>query len=868
MADTRTWTGNLTVGRYAAIATDTTHGTVPDGGPYHAGESGGAETPLIGRGVELATGLARLAQPGIRLLALTGSPGVGKTRLARAIAQEARLQYGWETYFLDVSLLAEGDALLARLAPKSAPRKGVNGAASAAPGFDRAEYLSTSVDLLILDECDRVAGLDGAIVALLEHFPALKILSTSSASYRSPRQHAYPLLPLEIPDPRRRASPESIQAIPAVAFFVERARMLNPEFVLTAQNAVAIAELCIRLDGLPLALECAAARLKVLTPVALLEHLVQGEVHWIGQLDLTLLARSEGNSCEPQLDLIASYRASYELLPEGDRIALAQLAVCSDGFDLELIEAIWCMPRDARVATLRRLELFGDLGLLTRQPASDGQPRFRLLATLREFLLEQLRDEGELLETGRRHANALLALAEQAATHLQTQISERWLARLDAEYGNCRVALRWFREAGHLVEGLRLGSALWRFWWHRGYLGEGRQELQALLDADSGGAPADIRAAALSAAGNLSTKQGDYLHAHAFLLECLRLQRTRPGAEMVIAVALDDLGFVQYRQNLHEQARTSFEESLFLARQTEFDRGAGRALNHLGLLLLDMGEPQEARQLFEEAQALFGTVADTLNVAMSLCYLGAAWLAAGELTLGKTWFDQALLYAAEHGIRRAKVMALAGQGEIAFAREDYARVRDCYAASLLVASEDADYQGVVNGIEGLAALAAALGEVVAALRLAAAAEHLRATLGAPALPIESARFARRLGRARRACSDDRGKALQIEGSRLTIEQAIEQAFLVGESVPTPVEDAVLRDIGGGLKPGDELTPREWEVAQLIARGQTNRQVADALSITERTASTHVSHILGKLALTSRTQIAAWTRTAQPAEHTG
>lgn len=812
-------------------------------------------TPLMGRVHALATGRDRLLQPSVRLLTLTGPDGVGKTRLARGIAQELHNTTGWPIFFIQLTALKDVAAIYSAIGDAFA-----NDHEREASPVEWCAILRRMPCLLILDGCEQLSGTPAVLDALLSEFRLLKILATSRVSFRSRWQHEFPVAPLATPDLRHLPPAEILAEVPAVALFTERARAIHPEFTLTAENSSSVAELCVRLDGLPLALEHAAARLKVLTPSALLEQLVQDEADWIGQIDLHLLTIPGADNPARQDNLIAMYHASYEQIPPTDRLLLAQLAVCVGGCGLEVVEAIWGVPTAERTMTLRRLELLVDKGFLSREPTAAGRTQFRLLATFRQFLLERLRESGELAAAQHRHAAYALALAERAEPHLRSGVPATWIARLDQEYGNFCAALRWCQASGHISWGLRLGSALWRFWWHRGLLRAGQQVLEGLLAMPQQAILPPIRAAALCAAGNLAAKQGDYISARSFLVESLALWRTIPGDEQAMAMVLDDLGFVQYRQGEQIEAQRSYEASLVLARRIGFDYGTGRALNHLGLLALDTGDHAAARELFEEALPLFKTTDDTLNVAMSLCYLGSASLVAGALAPAQAWYERALSYTEHSGVRRARVMALAGLGEIAFVREEYESAHGFYAESLSTAHRDADYQGVINGIEGLAALAAACGEAARALRLAAAVDQLRIALGAPALPAEAARFARRLGRARRACSDDLRKALQVEGRIMSVDMAIEHA-LAGTSVasiPVTIGAVVAAERATSMEePTEALTPREREVAALIALGHTNRRIAEALSITERTAGTHVTHILGKLVLTSRVQIAAW-----------
>lgn len=453
-------------------------------------------TPLVGRDAERAAVAARLRHADVRLLTLTGAGGVGKTRLALAVAGDLLERFEDGVFFLDLSPTADPD-----LVPSMIARVLEVGEAGRRPLIERlVEHLGERSLLLVLDNAEQVLGAAPLVAGLLAACPRLKVLVTSRAALRLSGEHEHPVPPLQLPDPTDPPDPESLARCEAVALFVQRARAARPEFEITPANAPSVAELCARLDGLPLAIELAAARVKVLSPPALLARLGRR---------LCLLTGGARDLPARQQALRNTMDWCYDLLAPAEQVLFARLAVFVGGCTLEAAEAVAGAGDEAAPDVLDGLALLVDQSLLRQVEGPDGEPRFTMLETVREYAAERLEAGGDADVWRRRHADYYLALAEQAAPELVGPRQGAWLDRLEREHDNLRAALSWALERDEQTLGLRLVAALGHFWRVRGHLNEGQGWFERLLSRWPD-APAHARAEALSAAGNLAHARDDY----------------------------------------------------------------------------------------------------------------------------------------------------------------------------------------------------------------------------------------------------------------------------------------------------------------------------------------------------------------------
>jgi predicted ATPase/DNA-binding SARP family transcriptional activator len=535
---------------------------------------------LVGRRRELEEVTSALRGP-TRVLTLTGPGGSGKTRLAIEAANLLAEELADGAFFVALDAIRDPALLLPAIAEAVAVRE--SGDKSLPESL--AERLSGRQALLLIDNFEQLAEAAPALSEILEAAPGLSFLVTSRSALRVSGEQEYPLDPL---------APED-----AVALFVERAKGADPRFSLTDENTAAVEEICGRLDRLPLAVELAAARTKLLPPEAMLAMLDES---------LDLLSRGARDLPERHRALRETVAWSYDLLGPEEKTLFAQLAVFGGGFTLESSVAVCDASLDG-VATLL------DDSLLER----DG-PRFKMLETIREYALERLAAEQEADHVRRRHAEHFLKLAESDPVPEQAA----WLARMDAERDNFREALAWSLDTREASLGLRLAAALWEFWWVRGHLAEGRGWLHEALTRGRSAAP-ELRARALHAAGSLATRQGDYEAAAGLFEESLAIWEELNDAAGT-ARSLLSLGTVAAEQGDQERAIELSERAAELYDESGDQRGHALAISNLGGIALERGEYAKAASLSEQAYGLFETLEDSEGMAFALVNQGFAAL--------------------------------------------------------------------------------------------------------------------------------------------------------------------------------------------------------------------------------------------------
>jgi non-specific serine/threonine protein kinase len=772
-------------------------------------------TPLIGREQAVASALQVLGRDDVRLLTVTGPAGVGKSRLAVATAGRSVPRFEHGAWFVDLATVESPPGVLGAIGRVLGVREIRDTPISASVR----QHLADRCLLLVLDNFEHVLAAASAIGELLAACTRVKVLATSRAPLRLRWEHELPLASLDLPSPSVYEDPVALAAVPAVTLFVERARAIEPGFAVDARNAHAVADLCHQLDGLPLAIELAAARIRLLPPQAMLSRLSMG----VGPGSLDLLATRARDMPARHQTLRAAIGWSHDLLTPDHRSLFRRLAVFVGGCTLAMAEAVCEGLPDA--ASADQPSLLDDLGtlvenhLLRQVEDVDGEPRFRMLATIREYAAERLDASGEAETVRRRHALTMLELARRAGRGLVGEREAESMALLEREYDNLRAALTYLAQAGEIERddieaGLRTSRVLWRFWSIRGHLADGRAWLTALLERDRAtGPPSAARSLALSSAGWMALEQGDIADALALSEEGLAIARAceDPALE---AEHLSQIGHAARQQGDYATAQRCYEESLALRRSREDRLGIAWSLRNLAHVARLRGEHEQSCALYEESLAVGGALAPRSEVAGTLGYLGNALLRRGDLDRAQARFAESLGICVDIGHRRRLAYAL----------------------------------------EGLAGVSAARGAMERALRIAGAATALRERIGAPLWPAGLAALEQRLGPARQRLGPARAAECWAAGRALSLDDAVAEAM--GRDVPAPsVEDAVPSDGIGAAS--HSLTQREMEVVRQIVRGRTNRQIAEALVISEGTAAVHVKHILNKLGLDSRAQVAAW-----------
>lgn len=787
-------------------------------------------TSFVGRERDVAAIRERLVAT--RLLTLVGTGGVGKTRLALEVASGALDQFPDGAWLVELATISEPalatQAVATLLDLPEQP--------DCSPLVTLSDALRSQTILLVLDTCEHLIGPCSELAErLLCTCPGLRILATSREPLGIAGETVWEVSPLSVPDPGAALPVARLAQFEAAQLFVARAEAVVHAFSVTERNASAIARICRQLDGIPLALELAATWVKTLAVDQIAARLDDR---------FRLLTGGSRTAAPRQQTLRGAIAWSYDLLRQDEQTLFARLAVFAGTCSLEAVEAVCANDGIEEVDILGLLARLVDVSLVTAEQLGE-QKRYRLLESLRAYGREHLVTSGAAERTYRRHAQFYLALAEAAEAKLWGPDAAIWLERLEVEHDDLRAALRWSVGRGEAEIALRLAAALSRFWQIRGHLGEGLLWLARALTWTAGIEPA-TQARALDAAGRLASDQGDYERAVGFHDQALALRREL-GERRGIALALNNLGVVAQFQGDHGRAIALHEESLGIFREMGDEQGVGLTFLTLGVMAQLRGEIERATAWCEEALGHFRRLDDQHGVAASLNNLGNLASAHGDHAAAAACYAESLDLFRVRGERREVAACLRNLAEEARDHGDGERATVVCHESLVLSAELGDQWGIAAGLMLAARIAAAAGHAERATGLFGAAIAAREAAGSGTAVAPGGDHEETLAALKTKLGANRFVDAWAAGRVMTLDEAIDAVLAPDASTEPPIPVTVGSP--------HTLSRREREVAALIPHGLTNREIAALLFIAERTVDTHVEHILAKLGVRSRSQVA-------------
>lgn len=820
-----------------------TSGPPPAPDPRVAGDLPRPLTSFIGREAHRAAIADRLRQPDVRLLTLAGPAGVGKTRLALAAAAELADEIPDGVHFVSFTSLRSADhvpfAIAEALDVRSITGDSIESRVIA--------YARDRSMLLVLDNLEHLLPVP-FVTRILTACPEVKVLATSRTVLHLSGEHEYVVPPMDVPAQGEVKTGLDLAGVESVVLLVNRARQSSPAFALTDENAAEIAAICTRLDGLPLALELAAARLKVFPPAALLDRLSDR---------LSLLTGGPSDQPLHQRTLRDTIGWSHDLLSEREQRVFRRFAVFPGGITPQGAAAV-CRDDGGAVPTdvdaLDELALLVDKSLHQEREPGDG-PRFFLLETVRHYALEKLRSAGEEAAVQRLHAEHYLMFADDAAPKLVGPDQVEWADRLESNQPNIRVALESFRKADDIGRYTRLCCALFRFWRMRGMLTEGRYWLEAALQPEwQRQLPDDLAAAVFTNAGWLALEQGDAGHAESYGDQALAIA-TRTNHDSEIARAYGLLAFVDNRLGENARAMERMELSLKHHRRAgDADNVAG-TLNNLAVLAMESGDFEYAADVCGESRDAFLALGNLHGASHGIDNRGVALYCLGRFEEAMRCFHESLAIDRTLVNKRGSAVSLDHVGKCARALGDLEGAWEAHVASLPYRQEVGDPRGLLVWLEAMSLWMAQAGDPVLAARALGAIEVVRTASTIPLQNHEIGDHQQTERLARERLGDNEFASHLAKGRWLSLEDAVASMRDAAERRVREMTRGAPSELGGIAKTFG-LTPREEEVLALIAQRYADKEIAEMLFISPRTVARHVTGIFTKLDVHSRREAAA------------
>jgi predicted ATPase/DNA-binding CsgD family transcriptional regulator len=819
----------------------------------------GALTSFIGRQQEIAE-VGRLLGD-YRLLTLTGPGGCGKTRLALEVGREAQPTYADGVWLVELAAVGDGE-----LVPQTvATALGLRERADEALLDSLVAHLRPRHILILLDNCEHLLEACAELgAALLAACLEVRILATSREPLGVPGEGVWLVPPLSLPAPQPWRDPtgglatlDDYRQAEAMQLFEARARAALPSFELTTDNSPWVAEICRRLDGIPLALELAAARVRVYSARQIAER-----------LDDRFRLLTTGLRAAPQRHqtLAATLDWSYDLLSEKERILLRRLAVFAGGWTLEAAEVV-CAGDGIKPAEI--IDLFPNLvdkSLVVVERLPDSR-RYDYLETIRQYAQQKLGSAREVDATRDRHLAYFRRWVEESAPHLYLAGQSEWLERFDAEHDNIRAALEWSLTDPTWAEyGLRLAAACWKFWRIRGYYNEGRERLAAALGRAEAQARTEARAWALLRAANLAYLQSDYSAVRPPAREALAIFRELglsigPGAASTLSV----LGELATEVGDYEAAPRLFDEALAVFRELKDDAGTAEMLLQLGYAAMRVGEyGRAATFLTNENLVVFRKVGDKHLLGLALSGLGELAIRQKRLERANALLAESLAVRREIDEKWGIAVSLGSLGWVALLQRDFGRMRERLKESMEIRAAIGEQSGIAWCLEKLAEASVIEAQSIPspwrrsahlrAVCLFGAAEALRKPVQSVIDPVDQPEHERGLAALRAALGDEAFDAAWAKGAGLPLPEVVEMAL---EGAVSPADAAALTMAQAEKAQFAGLTARERDTARLIAQGKSNREIAAIMTVGVKTVETYVTRIMNKLGFDSRVQIALW-----------